>query len=352
MASIYQPSNPIRDFVNDNLEDYPLFAPHGRRGHHGHRGRRAWDNAQQSDNTTWGAQPGKTTKPSDNIGKGGTSASDSDSPDNHRRHGHSGKCKNKAHGCPGHHGPDPFRGKGGKGKHGHGPHAGPYDFHSYGHDHYHATGAFGGPGHVHGGPGGRDRHHGGPSFGTPFEFLHQLSAGLGFLMNGPTAEGVDSAPSVDVFDCPDKYIVHVSLPGAKKGDLSLDYEADESVLHLAGVVYRPGVNDDLHKALVMEERGQHVGVFEREVRLGTRVPPAFVIVDQISAKLEDGANVTLPKIVQHPEVGKKKVFVEDGDLENEKEALVVDEKTFSPVESEGSDVEDGEAREFVKVLVQ
>ncbi|KAJ5274636.1 hypothetical protein N7505_003181 [Penicillium chrysogenum] len=163
---------------------------------------------------------------------------------------------------------------------------------------------------------------------------------------------VDFAPSVDVFDCPDKYIVHVSLPGAKKGDLSLDYEADESVLPLACVVYRSGVSEDLHKALVMEERDQHVGVFEREVRLGTRVASAFVIVDQISAKLEDGVNVTLPKIVQHPEVGKKEVFVEDGDLENEKEALIVDEKTFSPVESEGCDVEDGEAREFVKVLVQ
>ncbi|CAP94101.1 hypothetical protein E8E15_004995 [Penicillium rubens] len=360
MASIHrlnQPSNP-RDFVNGNLENHPFFAPDGHRGHHGHRGRRAWDNAQQSNNTTGVAQSGKTTKPSDNIGKDGTSASDFDSPDNHRHHGHSGKCKNKAHGCPGHHGPDLFRGKGGKGKHGHGPHAGPYDFHSYDHDHYHATGAFGGPGHVH----GRDTdptliHTASPVTPTTRGSLvlapvDKLSAGLGFLMNGPTAEGVDFAPSVDVFDCPDKYIVHVSLPGAKKGDLSLDYEADESVLHLAGVVYRPGVNEDLHKALVMEERGQHVGVFEREVRLGTRVPPAFVIVDQISAKLEDDVNVTLPKIVQHPEVGKKEVFVEDGDLENAKEALVVDEKTFSPVESEGSDVEEGEAREFVKVLVQ
>jgi HSP20 family protein len=172
-------------------------------------------------------------------------------------------------------------------------------------------------------------------------------------MNAPTAEGVDFTPSVDVFDCSDKYIVHVSLPGAKKSDLSLDYDADESVLHLAGVVYRPGVNEDLHQALVMEERRQDVGVFEREVRLGTRVAPAFVIVDGISAKLEDGVlSVTLPKIVQHPEIGKKKVFVEDGDLENEKEALVVHERTLTPLESEGSDVEDGEAREFVKVLVQ
>ena len=171
-------------------------------------------------------------------------------------------------------------------------------------------------------------------------------------MNGPTAGGVDFTPSVDIFDCPDKYIVHVSLPGAKKSDLSLDYDAEESVLHLAGVVYRPGVNEDLHQALVIEERGDQVGVFEREVRFGTRTAPAFVIVDGISAKLEDGVlNVTLPKIIQEPGVGKKKVFVKDSDLENEKEASVVDERTLTPMESNGSD-EDGEVREYVKVLVQ
>ncbi|KAL2697035.1 hypothetical protein AAEP93_002330 [Penicillium crustosum] len=325
-----------------------------------------------------------------------TSVSDSDSPDNnHRRHGHGGKCKNKGHGGPGHHGPGPYRGKGGKGKHGHGPPPGPYDFHGYVHDHHHGAGAFGGPGrdgrgrhgyghghgphpgpygfpghhhhnagpfgfgprghgnHHNGGPGGRGRQHGGPPFGGPFDFLRQLGAGLGFPMNGPTAEGVDFTPSVDVFDTPANYIVHVSLPGAKKSDLSIDYDADESVLHLAGVVYRPGVNEDMHQALVMEERGQHVGVFEREVRLGTRVAPAFVVVDGISAKLEDGVlNVTLPKIVQDPEVGKKKVIVEDGDLDNEKDAMVVDERTLTPVESEASDVEDGETREYVQVHVQ
>lgn len=32
--------------------------------------------------------------------------------------------------------------------------------------------------------------------------------------------------------------------------------------------------------------------------------------------------------------------------------MVVDERTFTPLESERSDVEDGEAREKVKVLVQ
>ncbi|KAJ5385535.1 hypothetical protein N7517_003446 [Penicillium concentricum] len=483
MASIYelnQPPNPFWDFVNGNLEDHPFFVP---RGHHGHRGRRGWDNLQQNDNSTRGAQTGETTEPNGNMekdersasdsdspnshhrrcdhcgngkgkgkGRGGPghqgpgpfrgkdgkgrhghgphagpyghhntskgfsqdpeevsevgelsesnalpsapkenielSASDSDSPNNHHRHDHSGKCKNKGHGVPGHHGPGPFRGKGGKGKHGHGPHAGPYDFHNYGHNHHHGASTFGGPGregngrhghgHGHGphaspysfpgafdfgprgqghrhkgGPGGRGRHHGGPPFSGPFDFLRQLGAGLGFPMNTPTAEDVDFTPSVDVFNTPTKYIVHVSLPGAKKSDLSIDYDADESVLHLAGVVYRPGVNEDMHQALVMEERGRHVGVFEREIRLGSRVAPASVIVDGISAKLEDGVlNVTLPKIVQDPGVGKTKVFVEDGDLENEKDAMVVDEATVTPVESEGSDVEDVEAREYVKVHVQ
>ncbi|KAF9247695.1 hypothetical protein DTO027I6_9162 [Penicillium roqueforti] len=305
------------------------------------------------------------------------------------RHGHgphAGPYDFHGYGHRPHAGPYDFHG------YGHGPHAGPYEFHGYGHGHHHGAGAFGGPGrggkgwhghgyghgphagpygfpgpHHNGGPfgfgprgqghphkGGRGRHGGPPPpFGGPFDFLRQLGAGLGFPMNAPTAEGVDFTPSVDVFDTPAKYIVHVSLPGAKKSDLSIDYDADESVLHLSGVVYRPGVNEDLHQALVMEERGQHVGVFEREIRLGTRVVPALIIVDGISAKLEDGVlNVTLPKIVQEPEVGKKKVFVEDGALENEKDAMVVDERTLTPVESEGSEVDDGETREYVKVPVQ
>ncbi|KAJ5834065.1 hypothetical protein N7447_000091 [Penicillium robsamsonii] len=400
MASIYQlnqPPNPFWDFVNGNLEDHPFFAPRGHHGHHGHRGCRGWNNLQPNDNSTRDAQAGETTEPNGNMEKDERSASDSDSPDDHHHRcdhcGH-GKGKGKGRGGHGLHGPGPFRGKGGKGKHGHGPHAGPYEFHNYGRDHHHGVGAFGGPGrdgngrhghghkygpridscdfpahhsnpspfgfgsgergqHHKGGPGGRGRHHGRPPFGDPFEFLRQLGAGLGFPMNGPTAEGVDFTPLVDVFDTPAKYIVHVSLPGAKKSDLSIDYDADESVLRVAGVVYRPGINEDLHQALVMEERGQHIGVFERQIRLGSRGAPAFVIVDGISAKLEDGIlNVTLPKIVQDPELGKKTVFVEDGDLENGKDAMVVDERTLTRVESEGSDVEDGEAREYVKVHVQ
>lgn len=162
------------------------------------------------------------------------------------------------------------------------------------------------------------------------------------------ADGVDFTPSVDVFDTPAKYIVHVSLPGAKKNDLSIDFDAEESVLRLAGVVYRPGVNEDLHQALVMEERSREVGVFEREVRFGTRAAPAFVVVDGILAKLEDGIlNVTLPKIIRDTGVQNKNVWVDDG----EKEKDPMTERTLTPVDSEESD-NDGEAKEYVKVPVK
>ncbi|KAK9851959.1 HSP20-like chaperone [Penicillium brevicompactum] len=285
-----------------------------------------------------------------------TSSSESDCADSHR-HGH---FKNKGRGR-GRHGPGPFRGKGGKGKHGHGP-PGPYDFHPHPHSH-HNPGAFGfGPGrhgmhgmghHGHGPhPGpygfpGHHGHHGGPfgfehrgprgpggprhrgPHGGPFDFLRQIGAGLGFPMD-KTADGVDFTPSVDVFDTPAKYIVHVSLPGAKRSDLSIDYDAEESVLRLAG-------------------RGREVGVFEREVRFGTRAAPAFVVVDGISAKLEDGIlNVTLPKIIRDTGVqNKKNVWVDDG--EKEKDATA--ERTLTPVDSEESE-NDGEAKEYVKVPVK
>jgi HSP20 family protein len=99
----------------------------------------------------------------------------------------------------------------------------------------------------------------------------------------------------------------------------------------------------------MEERTREVGVFEREVRLGTREAPAVVSVDEITAKLEEGVlTVTLPKIEAEPEP-KKKVFVEDGDAE-EKDATDVDEASVT-MTPEGSDEEE-ETREYVKVPVQ
>ncbi|KAJ5767326.1 uncharacterized protein N7511_004942 [Penicillium nucicola] len=279
---------------------------------------------------------------------------DTDTQDNH---GSGRKCKNKGHGGPG-----PFRGKGGKckhghgpagpyghpGPHGHGPRAGPWGHHNHPHGH---AGIFGGRGRGPHHRGGHGRPHGGPPFGQGFAY--NILRNLGIPMNEPASEGVDFTPTVDVFDTPAKYIVHVSLPGAKKSDLSIDYDAEESVLRLAGVVHRPGIDEAMYQGLVMEERGREIGVFEREVRFGTRAAPASVIVEGISAKLEDGVlNVVLPKVVPEPEVQKKKVLVEIDDDLNEKG--VMDEKVrgnFTPDESEVSDLEDGEARDYVKVPV-
>ncbi len=105
--------------------------------------------------------------------------------------------------------------------------------------------------------------------------------------------GKDLEPAADVFDTQDAYIVHISLPGAKKEDVAVNWDSDKSELSVAGVIYRPG-SEEFLKTLVLDER--KVGVFERKVRLGSRASPAQVDVDGISAKMEDGILiVTIPK---------------------------------------------------------
>ncbi|KAI4096686.1 MAG: hypothetical protein LQ344_000826 [Seirophora lacunosa] len=103
----------------------------------------------------------------------------------------------------------------------------------------------------------------------------------------------DFSPPADIFDTEDNYVVHVSLPGAKKEDVGVNWDADKSELSVAGVVYRPG-DEDFLKTLALDER--QVGVFERKVRLGSRASPAAVDEDGMSAKMEDGVlMVTIPK---------------------------------------------------------
>jgi HSP20 family protein len=75
------------------------------------------------------------------------------------------------------------------------------------------------------------------------------------------------------------------LPGAKKEDVGVNWDAEKSELSVAGVIYRPG-DEELLKTLAMDER--KVGPFERKIRLGTRANPAHVDADGITAKLEDG----------------------------------------------------------------
>ncbi|KAL8766246.1 MAG: hypothetical protein Q9209_006934 [Squamulea sp. 1 TL-2023] len=103
----------------------------------------------------------------------------------------------------------------------------------------------------------------------------------------------DFAPPADVFDTEEAYVIHVSLPGAKKEDVGVNWDADKSELSIAGVIYRSG-DEEFLKTLALDER--QVGVFERKVRLGSRASPAVVEEDGMGAKMEDGVLiVTIPK---------------------------------------------------------
>lgn len=107
------------------------------------------------------------------------------------------------------------------------------------------------------------------------------------------AEDGTFTPEIDVFDTPSAYIVHASLPGAKKPDISITYSATRSSVNISGVVTRPGVDEELMSTLALDER--KVGAFERNVRLDESVK---IDEDGISAKLEDGVlRVTIPKVV-------------------------------------------------------
>ena len=121
-----------------------------------------------------------------------------------------------------------------------------------------------------------------------------------------SANSKDFTPPADIFDTPDAYVVHISLPGAKKEDVGVNWDADKSELNVAGVIYRPG-DEEFLKTLALDER--KVGVFDRKVKLGSKANPANVDSDGISAKMEDGVLlVTIPKTEEFVDV--KKVDIE------------------------------------------
>lgn len=102
-------------------------------------------------------------------------------------------------------------------------------------------------------------------------------------------------PPVDVFATETDYVLHIALPGAKKEDVGVNFDADKGELNIAGVVYRPG-DEEFLKTLSQSER--KVGVFERTIK----IPPTGqekeeVDGDAITAKMEDGILiVTIPKV--------------------------------------------------------
>ncbi|KAK4504649.1 hypothetical protein PRZ48_002610 [Zasmidium cellare] len=185
-------------------------------------------------------------------------------------------------------GPEHHRGPHG---HGHGPHrrCGPG-----------ARGGWGGRGRggFWGGPRGRGHFHpyGMGPFGPLADMFQTQLFGDDTTNNNTTKEAKDETftPEVDVFDTPESFVVHISLPGAKKEDVGVNWDADKSELSIGGVVYRPG-DEEFLKTLALDER--KIGAFERKVRLGSRANPAQVDVEGISARMEDGVlRVEVPKL--------------------------------------------------------
>ncbi|KAK2028666.1 HSP20-like chaperone, partial [Colletotrichum zoysiae] len=102
-------------------------------------------------------------------------------------------------------------------------------------------------------------------------------------------------PPADIFATDKAYVLHFALPGAKKDDIGVDWNAEKGELRVAGVVYRPGDEDFLATMTSSERR---VGMFSRSVPL----PPAGsareeIDAPSITAKMEDGILiVTVPKL--------------------------------------------------------
>lgn len=177
-------------------------------------------------------------------------------------------------------------------------------------------GAWGRRGWHHGGPGARFRRGGRGGWGHHrggFPFVPgPWGAVLNDLFGDDAAareggEQDDFKPDVDVFDMEDRFIVHVSLPGAKKEDVGVNWDAEKSEIQVAGVTYRPA-EEDVIKTLALDER--KVGAFERKVRLGSRANPAQVDAEAISAKLENGILV-----IEVPKLDKDYVEVKKVDVE-------------------------------------
>ncbi|RYC90636.1 hypothetical protein BFJ63_vAg6467 [Fusarium oxysporum f. sp. narcissi] len=150
-----------------------------------------------------------------------------------------------------------------------------------------------------------------PPYGGPFD-LSGLFRGWGnhpFFRNmreqfqenqnqeQDTNDSSDSSfnPPIDIFNTEKSYVIHVALPGARKEDIGVNWDADRNLLKIAGVVHRPG-DEAFLSTLSSGER--KVGMFERNVALPPTGADERDEVDGlgITAKMEDGVlAITVPK---------------------------------------------------------
>lgn len=123
-------------------------------------------------------------------------------------------------------------------------------------------------------------------------------------------DGDTFTPPMDIFSNTSGWTLHIALPGAKKEDIGVNWDADRSELNITGVIYRNGDSEFL-KGLVSGER--KVGVFERIVKLplqDERSESVEVDGDGIVARLEDGVLVVKVPRVEKGWTEVRKVDVE------------------------------------------
>ncbi|KAI8962703.1 HSP20-like chaperone [Daldinia sp. FL1419] len=158
--------------------------------------------------------------------------------------------------------------------------------------------------------GGRNGSHGPPAYSGPWDFrplMHAFAthpfaqtfrecmdqARGGFPGESNDHQGDAFVPPVDVFDTEKAYVLHVSLPGALKEDIGVNWDGEK--VNIAGVVHRPG-DEEFLRSLASNER--KVGMFERSIKLP---PPGSNEKEDIdglgiTAKMENGILiVTVPK---------------------------------------------------------
>ena len=186
-----------------------------------------------------------------------------------------------------------------------------------------------------------------PQHGRGFElgsFLNNLGDKLGIDLAGAaegfglqadrftaakTGQDVNFEPRTDIFENKNQYTIHLSLPGAKKSDIGVDYDGEHSVLRITGVVHRPDVDEQMLNEIVVDGRRRETGVFEKAIRLGTKRDPANIDVAAISAKMTDG--VLVVKIPKTEKVHHKREVPITADPVDEGQADYEDEYSEKPL---------------------
>lgn len=233
------------------------------------------------------------------------------------------------------------RGPPGPPAHHHRQHRGPHSLPD--HEHHGPPPHARGP-HRHRSPHGpHRRNHPRPGFDLG-DFLNNLGGRLGIdLTNaaeglglsadkfaaGKIGQETDFEPRADIFENRDRYTIHLSLPGAKKSDIGVDYDGEHSVLRITGVVHRPDVDEQMLNELVVDGRKRETGVFEKAVRLGTKRDPASIDVAGISAKMTDG--ILVVKVPKVEKVHHKREVPITTDLDTDGQANYEDEYSEKPV---------------------